>query len=171
MKYITITSKTSMNRHIKGLDETDLRGKDFDFSKNPIISSNAKILSTEINCKNTNSKYLDNNENLDQQIIEAPHVINSQKSKTFQSNEFSRFKLSSNIPRNKPKKLFRSSPDQTMFTAEEDDSLLASINSEIEKLEDMNEKLVSKTCPACSDFFENSICMINHYYAFHQDFN
>ena len=160
-----------MNRHIKSLNDTDLRCKDFDFSKNPIISSNAKILSTERNGKNRNSKFLDNNDKLDQQIIEAPLVINSQKSKTFQSDEFSSLKLSSNISRNKPKRLVRSSPEQTMFTAEEDDSLLASINSEIEKLEDMNEKLVSKTCPACSDFFENSICMINHYYAFHQDFN
>ena len=171
MKYITITTKTSMNRYIKSLDDTNLRCKDFDFSKKSLISSNAKILSSARNVKNTNLKCLDSKDNLDQQIVEAPLVINSQKSKTFQSDEYSSFKLSSNISRNKPKKLVRSLQDQTNFTTEEDDSLLASINAEIEKMPDYNDKLVSKTCPACSDFFENSVCMINHYYAFHQNFN
>ena len=152
-----------MNQYIKSHRERNLKIKDFEFSRHPKISVEAKILSSERNGKGARSK-----DNFDQQISRAQHLFNSKKRNTSKSTPS---KLSSNISENKPSKLAHSLPYKTDFTAEESDSLLASIESEIEKLHKLKVKSGAKLCPLCKDTFENSIVMNNHYYAFHQTFN
>ena len=160
---LTISSKNSMNQYIKSLGKTNLKLKDFEFSRNPKISTQSKILSLERNSQIIKSKDSQNQNNFSQQIYLTPLLINSQKSKNFLTNISPPFKLSPNISENKPNK--------TDFTPEDEDSLLASINSEIEKLQKLNEKSGAQSCPACLEIFENSFIMNNHYYALHQTFN
>ena len=160
---LTISSKNSMNQYIKSLGKTNLKLKDFEFSRNPKISTQSKILSLERNSQIIKSKTSKNQNNFSQQIFLTPLLIDSQKSKNFHSNNSAPFKLSPNISENKPNK--------TDFTPEEEDSLLASINIEIEKLQKLNEKSGAQSCPACLEIFENSFIMNNHYYAVHQTFH
>ena len=165
---LTIGSKNSMNQYIKSLHETDLKLKDFEFSRNPKISTQSEILSLERNCQIIRSKGSLNQNNFSQQIFGTQYLINSQKSKIFHLNNSAPFKLSANISKNKPNKPVQ---DKTDFFPEEEDSSLASINSEIENLQNINEKSGAQSCPACLEVFENSFIMSNHYYAFHQTFN
>ena len=160
---VTISSKNSMNQYIKSLGKTNLKLKDFEFSRNPKISTLSKILSLERNSQLIKSKASQNQNNFSQQIFLTPLLINYQKSKNFHSYNSAPFKLSPNISENKPNK--------SDFTLEEEDRLLASINSEIEKLHQLNEKSGAQSCPACLEVFENSFIMNNHYYAIHQTFN
>ena len=155
-----------MNQYIKSHRERNLKIKDFEFSRHPKISVEAKILSSERNGKGARSK-----DNFDQQISRAQHLFNSKKRNTFPSSKSTPCKLSSNISENKLSKLAHSLPYKTDFTAEESDSLLASIENEIEKLHKLKVKSGAKLCPLCRETFENSIVMNNHYYAFHQTFN
>ena len=168
---LTISSKNSMNQYIRSLSETNLKLKDFEFSRNPKISTQSKILSSERNCQIIRSKASLNQNNFFQQIFLTPLLINSRKSKNFHSNKSSPFKWSPNISKNKPNKPDQYSQDKTDFTTEEEDNSLASINSEIEKLQNVNEKSGAQSCPACLEIFENSFIMNNHYYALHQNFH
>ena len=153
---LTISSKNSMNQYIRSLSETNLKLKDFEFSRNPKLSTQSKILSLEKNC----------------QIIRSKASLNFlQKYKNFHSNNSAPFKLSPDISKNKPNKPDQYSQDKTDFTTEEEDNSLASINSEIEKLQNVNEKSGAQSCPACLEIFEHSFTMNNHYYALHQTFN
>ena len=115
------------------------------------------------------NKEKDNNR---KQIFQVPLLSFSQKN--FKQNQPLPCKISSSnqafskrdLP-NKSNLLERSSKDKRIFLAKDEDSLLASIESEIEKLE---EKTGSPSCPACEENFENYIFMTNHFYAFHQSF-
>ena len=168
---LTISSKHSMTQYIKNLHETSLKLKDFEFSRNPKISTQSRILSLERNCQIIKSKAFQNQQNLSQQIIHTPFLTNTQKSKNFHSNNSDSFKLSPNISKNNPNQLVHSSRGKTDFTSEEEESLLESIISEIETLQKVNEKFGGQSCPACMEIFENSFVMNNHYYALHQTFN
>ena len=167
---LTINSKNSMIQYIKSFRETNLKLKDFEFSRNPKISSQSKILSLEKNCQIMRSKASLNQTNSSQQIFLTP-LINSQKCKNFHSNNSAPFKLSPNISENKTNKPVQYSKGKTDLTPEEEDSLLASINSEIEKWKNENEKSSAQSCPACFEIFENLFIMNNHYYALHQTLN
>ena len=75
---LTINSKNSMIQYIKSLRQTNLKLKDFEFSRNPKISTQSKILSLEKNCQIMRSKASLNQTNSSQQIFLTP-LINSQK--------------------------------------------------------------------------------------------
>jgi hypothetical protein len=108
------------------------------------------------------------------QIFQVPLLSFSQKCKNFKQNQPLPCKMSSSnqafserdLP-NKSNLFERCSKDKRIFLAKDEDSLLASIEREIEKLE---EKTGSQSCPACEENFENYIFMTNHFYAFHQSF-
>ena len=168
MKNLTISSKIAMNQYIKSHRETNLKIKDFEFSRHPKISVQAKILSSERNGKGARSKAFQSTDNFHQQISRAQDLFNSKISNTFPSTKYMPCKLSSNISETK---LLQSSAYKTDLTSEEYDSLLASIESEIEKLHKLKVKSGAKMCSLCRGTFENSIVMNNHYYAFHQTFN
>ena len=169
MESLTINSKVQMNQYIKSCGKTNLKLKDFEFSRNPKISVQAQIFSSEKNGKTTKSKFLQINK-FDKQIYKASSIY-SPKNQTLQSTTSAPSKLSSNIARNIPTKSIHFSQFKPNFTSDNDDSLQALIESEIEKLHRLNEKCGPKSCPACSSIFENSIFMNNHYFAFHQTFN
>ena len=160
-----------MTQYIKSHRASNLKIKDFEFSRHPKISVQAKILSSERNGKGARSKAFQSKENFDQQISRAQDLFNSKNRNTFPSTKSTPCKLSSNISENKSSKLAHSLTYKTDFTAEESDSLLASIENEIEKLHKLKVKSGAKLCPLCRETFENSIVMNNHYYAFHQTFN
>ena len=149
-----------MKQYIGSLHSTNLKLKDFEYSRTPKISSIAKILSSERKRKIAKIKFP---RHYSQQFV-APLGLDFQK--IGQSNKQA---TSANESSNKPNTLDQSPTDKNTITSAEYNSLLASIDLEIEELiNSTNEKSGAKTCPACQEIFENSVFLSNHYYVFHQ---